>query len=159
MFGPSITAAYATQALVFIARKGHDAHGAEAIASRTGVPQPYLLKILHTLSEKGLVIARRGNRGGYRLARSPGEITLFDVLTAVDGDDVFERCLLGLGRCSSKRACPVHALWSDHRRTLRSHYRELTLGELAGFDRFDVERDYHFGCNGKSIIQKRRGHE
>jgi hypothetical protein len=86
------------------------------------------------------------------LARSPETITLFDILSAIDGAETFERCLLGLGKCSSKRGCPVHPLWSDHRKIVRTRYRELTLRDLSGFDRFDFERDYHFGCNGKPII-------
>ena len=149
MLIPSISASYAIQALVFLARNGADRHGAEAISRRAQVPRPYLRKILRSLSRKGLVVTRRGQAGGYRLARPAETISLFEVLETMDGAEPLERCLLGLGRCSAKRGCPVHVLWNEHRKAVRARYRELTLRELAGFERYGVERDYHFGCSGK----------
>jgi Rrf2 family protein len=151
---PSLTAAYATQAVALIAKAAGEPYSAEQIAIDAGVPRPYLRKVLHALQTKGLLITRRGHRGGYRLARPSWKISLFEVLSAVDGVDAFERCLLGLGRCSSKRGCPVHVLWSDHRRRIKDRYQELTLAELAEFDRFDVERDYHFACSNQFLGQR-----
>jgi len=142
MVGPTVTGAYAIQALVCLARRGDWVRGSETLATETRIPRSYLVKILHALAREGLVVTRRGRRGGYRLARSPERITLFDVVAAVEGPEVFSRCLLGLGRCSPERGCPVHAEWSSRRRLLLRRFRELTLRELATFDRWDFERDY-----------------
>jgi Rrf2 family protein len=149
MFGPSITAAYATRALVCLARhEGGWVRGAGTIASCSGVPRPYLVKVLHALARGGLVETKRGYRGGYRLARPAEQITLFEILSAVDGADVFERCFLGLGKCSPKRGCPVHAVWSEQRKRVKNRYHELTLRELARSDTLDMGRDYRFGWPG-----------
>lgn len=148
MFGPSMTTAYATRALVCLVRRGEWVRGADVIASCAGIPRPYLVKILHTLARDGLVLTRRGKRGGYRLAREPEEITLFDVFASVDGVEAFERCLLGLGKCSPERGCPMHAVWSKQRLRIKRRYRQLTLRDLAALDRLDIDRDYRFGLFG-----------
>ena len=148
MFGPSMTAAYATRALVCLVRRGEWVRGADVISSCAGVPRPYLVKTLHMLARDGLVVTKRGKSGGYRLARKPEEITLYDVFAAVDGAEVFERCLLGLGKCSSERRCPMHRVWSKQRLRIKRRYRELTLRDLAAFKRLDIDRDYRFGLFG-----------
>ena len=149
MFGSSVSAAYSTRALVCLARHEDWVRGSKVIASCSGAPRPYLVKVLHCLAHEGLVETRRGNHGGYRLARSPETITLFDILSTVDGPDVFERCFLGFGKCTAKRGCPLHAIGSKQRACLKKRYRELTLRELASFDRLDFQRNYHFGRHGR----------
>jgi Rrf2 family protein len=143
-----MTAAYATRALVCLADHPDRLSGAEELSSRTGVSRPYLVKVLHALARKGFVVTRRGHRGGYRLGRAPGAITLFEIVAAVDGTEAFERCLLGLGRCSAKRGCPLHSQWSGQRERVKKRFQTLTLRELVGFKNFDFERDYGFGRNG-----------
>lgn len=148
MFGPTKTAAYAIQALAYLAERPEGVRGAERLSRRSGVPRAYLVKILHALARRGLVSTKRGYRGGYRLARSADEISAFDVVVAVDGPDVFQRCLLGLGKCSSKRACPLHPVWSKQRVRIEERCRRLTLRELASFDGRETERDFRFGLPG-----------
>lgn len=152
MLGPSMTAAYTTRVLVCLACRGGWVRGSEVLAACSGVPRPYLVKTLHGLARRGLVETRRGSRGGYRLARDPREITLFEILAAVDGAEWFERCLLGLGKCSAQRGCPMHPLWSRQRARLEQRCRRLTLRELAAFERWDYQRNYRYGRNGDTKI-------
>ena len=70
----------------------------EEIAERESIPANYLVQILIELKSKGLIQSRRGKAGGYTLARSPREITLGDVLRAIQGD-ILEMPLLGESRC------------------------------------------------------------
>lgn len=62
------------------------------LAEYHGVPAPYLAKSLQALAGAGIVSSVTGRHGGYRLARPPSEITLVDVVLAVDGDEAFFRC-------------------------------------------------------------------
>ena len=144
MFGPSVSAAYAVQALSCMARPSSPSIRAETLAATTGVPRQYMAKLLHTLGRRGLLASQRGRHGGYRLARNPAKITLFDVIASIDGKETFQRCLLGLGRCSRERDCPLHRDWFDLRRVLERRFRELTLAELARDESQTVDRDYHF---------------
>ncbi len=77
---------YAARALLSLALHGSDSPtSVKEIAERTGLPQPYLEQILLSVKGAGLVLSKRGVGGGYFLARPPSEITLADILGAVEG--------------------------------------------------------------------------
>jgi len=110
------------------------------IAAATGLPHPYLAKIVHTLARRGLVVTRRGVGGGVALARPAESITLYDVAEAMDDPLLGERCMLGAAVCSDERACPTHAFWSGQRRVQIEFLRERNLADIAAFERRQGER-------------------
>ncbi len=132
MLGSSTTAAYVLRALACLARGDGGLRSSRSIAAATGIPRPYLVKLLRVLAERGFVKARRGYGGGFRLARRPEEISLSEILAAAGDAPSFERCLLGLGRCSASLGCPVHPTWSRLRPRLERSFDELTLRDLGG---------------------------
>ncbi|MDQ7040367.1 MAG: Rrf2 family transcriptional regulator [Rhodothermus sp.] len=90
-----------------------------------------LARIMLRLTAAGLTHALRGPGGGVRLARSAREITLFEILQEIDGPDVLNQCVLGLGPCDEARPCPLHALWFPCRQQLRQLLTETTLADLT----------------------------
>lgn len=107
------------------------------IAERTGLPQPYLEQILLALKGAGLVRSKRGVGGGYVLARRPEEITLADILAAVDGP-----IALGDfgephtdGACDHEGQCVLLAVWADVGEQMRSLLSRLTLADLVDMSR------------------------
>jgi Rrf2 family protein len=94
----------------------------------------YLSKVLHSLTGAGLLEAKRGYHGGFRLARPASEITLAHVVAAVEGEDWSERCLLGLEGCSDDRSCPTHAFWGVERERIRGRLEQVTLQQIADFE-------------------------
>jgi Rrf2 family protein len=138
LFSLSQTSGYAIQALACLARCEGDWHQANQIAECSGVPKPYLAKILHALSGKGLVVTKRGYRGGYGLARPAGQINLLDIVRAIDDPLVEERCMLGIPHCSDERACPVHDFWKERRSEIVRHLESITLDDLTKFEDFRV---------------------
>ena len=107
------------------------------IAERTGLPQPYLEQILLALKGAGLVRSKRGVGGGYILARSPEDIRLSEIVSAVDGPIVagdFGEPHQD-GACDHEGQCVLLAIWSsvgDHMRRLLDSY---TLADIAGMAR------------------------
>jgi Rrf2 family iron-sulfur cluster assembly transcriptional regulator len=89
--------------------------GAAEIAAKIKAPRNYLGKLLGKLSRAGLVDAQRGANGGFRLARSAEDITLFDVLEPVEDLRRLQECFLGETRCSGRGSCPLHPKWSKIR--------------------------------------------
>ena len=88
----------------------------EALADFLGVPPPYLAKQLQALSRAGIVTAKRGAAGGYRLARPPETLSLWDVTAAIEGTTPSFRCteVRRSGPCGASRAecsgpCPIAA--------------------------------------------------
>jgi Rrf2 family protein len=75
------------------------------------VPTPFLGKIISLLSRANLIAARRGPNGGTMLSRSSSEVTVGDIVEAIDGSFSNRRCILGLPECSDQHACPLHENW------------------------------------------------
>jgi Rrf2 family protein len=103
------------------------------IAERTGLPQPYLEQILLALKGAGLVRSKRGVGGGYVLARSPSDITLGQIVSAVDGPiqagDFGEPHQNGA--CDHEGQCVLLSVWSEVGQHMRRHLDSFTLADMA----------------------------
>lgn len=100
------------------------------IAEKLGLSFHFLTKILQQLTEAKLMDSYRGPNGGVRLTRDPAKLTLLDVVKAIDGDDLFKTCVLGLTECSEKRPCPMHGIWGRRRAELMQSLGEMSLDTL-----------------------------
>lgn len=126
---------YAIQALVFLSDNPEEAKLAKEIAEKSGVPAPYLAKLLKKLGDADIVASKRGYKGGNWLKRPPGEISLLEISEAIDGRRWMGRCLLGLEQCSDERACPTHAFWKEARAGIEQTLRLTTLAEVIDFEK------------------------
>lgn len=79
------------------------------LAEKTSVPSHYLLKIMRLLVVKGLVLARKGHHGGFRLSRKPSDIRVVEVLEAMG--IIFPSCVFGWDKCADEDPCPLHWAW------------------------------------------------
>ncbi|MBK8791670.1 MAG: Rrf2 family transcriptional regulator [Holophaga sp.] len=131
----SQSAGYAVLALSCLDDPGGQPVLVQDVAAWTGAPGPYLAKIFSTLTKAGLVTAKRGNQGGVILARPAKEIPLSELAEVLDGAGWHSNCLLGLMECSDERACPVHAFWKSERERIQSQLLEVTLADVARFER------------------------
>lgn len=135
MFGLSSSSSYAVLALSSLAGAGDSWILARNLSAAIDAPLPYLSKILHGLAGAGIVEAKRGYRGGFRLLREPEQLTVGEIVIAVEGPDFLEGCLLGKAECSDRRACPAHAFWGLERERIRDQLQRMTLAEVAAFER------------------------
>lgn len=103
------------------------------IARRMDVPEDFLAKILKTLVGRGLVTSARGSRGGYRLTKTPREITFLDVIEAVEGPFVVSLCGGGTEHesCRMTAACTMYGVWRRGQERMLEVYRSATLDQLA----------------------------
>ena len=109
----SQTAEYALRAMAWLALESPKAPvRAKDLAQSTGLPLPYLSKILRRLVVADLLESQKGQGGGFALARPPREITFEAVLTAIDAYPEQGRCAFGLGNCRDLNPCPLHVSWS-----------------------------------------------
>lgn len=125
---------YACRALLSLAlRRECGPTSVRDIAERTGLPQPYLEQILLALKGAGLVRSKRGVGGGYELSREPSEISLADIVSAVDGP--IQAGSFGAphtdGACDHEGQCVLLAIWGDVGRTMRRHLDGFTLDLLV----------------------------
>jgi Rrf2 family protein len=134
---------YASRALLSLALRGEEAGPTSVrdIAERTGLPQPYLEQILLALKGAGIVRSKRGVGGGYVLARDPKEITLGEIVSAVDGP-----ISLGdfgephqNGACDHEGQCVLLAVWAGISGRIRDQLDSFTLADIASMSRGELD--------------------
>ncbi len=104
---------YAVRAVLHLARSGDTRIATSTIAEEQRIPPSFLAKIVSQLSIAGLLHTSRGARGGVTLARSPQEITLLEVIEAIDGPIQLNECVGDAGACSFDADCPLRPVWCD----------------------------------------------
>jgi len=104
------------------------------IARASGLPQNFLAKIFQKLAHHGVVRSFRGARRGYCLAREPSTIRVRELVEAIEGPGVFERCIFWSARCDSGDPCPLHDGWMRVSADLVRFLEETTLEDLARRD-------------------------
>ena len=103
----------------------------EQIAFRTKVPTHYLSKVLQNLARADLIVSQRGSGGGFRLARASSEISIFQVVQAVDSIARIETCPLGLA-AHGTNLCPLHKKMDDALALIESSFQGTSLADIAG---------------------------
>lgn len=91
----------------------------------------FLTKIMQMLTEAGIVDSFRGPNGGVGLARPAKDVTLLDIVAAVDGMSLFTDCALGLPGCGDEAPCPLHNSWAKRREELKKMLSKTSLASLA----------------------------
>lgn len=92
----------------------------------------FLTKTLQQLTKAGLMESQKGPKGGVRLTKKGSNISLFEIVEAIDGRDLFTECALGLPGCGTEKPCPLHEQWAETRDSIRAMLEETNLVELAG---------------------------
>lgn len=124
---------YALRATIHLARQESDRAASVAeISSTEAVPKKFLEKIIQDLIHAGIVQSRRGAHGGYRLARSPEDISFKEVLEAVEGPIALNVCVGDPYACSVSATCGMHHIWAEGQRRLIDYFASTKLSDLIG---------------------------
>jgi Rrf2 family protein len=124
----SQTAEYALRAVVYLAAQGGEARTAQQVAAATRVRAAYMAKVLQGLGRAGLVSSQRGLHGGFTLGRPAEELTVYDVVQAVDPIQRIRGCPLGLKGHAS--LCPLHRRMDQAIGMVEDALRRSRISEL-----------------------------
>ncbi|MFO0944324.1 MAG: Rrf2 family transcriptional regulator [Planctomycetota bacterium] len=125
----SQTVEYALRAVVHLADQAPHPRTTEQIAAATKVPHAYLSKVLQNLSKGGIVLTQRGVGGGAMLAKAPEELTILEVVNAVDPIRRIKVCPLGL-EAHGVHLCPLHRRVDNAMAMVEDAFRHSTLAEI-----------------------------
>lgn len=123
---------YATLLLTVLAATPDAVHSATALAERTHLELSTVSKVLKSLAHGGLVEGLRGVNGGYRMARSPQAISLFEIVEAIEGPLEMTECSGDHSRCEHEPHCSVAPHWRQVNDLIADALRGMTLAQMLG---------------------------
>ncbi len=122
---------YAVRAVLYLARLGGNERAAtSSVAEEKRIPPSFLAKIISQLSIAGLLHTSRGARGGVTLAREPKEITLLEVIEAIDGPIQLNECVGEDPNCTFDEGCPLRSVWCDAQEVLVKRLKGTNFQQL-----------------------------
>ncbi len=130
MLKMSKLADYGTLILTTMADQPEQVQNAAEVAIAIRVPLPTVSKILKRLAREGLVISLRGARGGYMLARPPAQISVAQIISAMDGPIGLTECSIASGLCMQESGCAVRANWQRVNRVVLQALEKITLEQM-----------------------------
>lgn len=118
--------------MVYLAsHHGHECVPSQEIANAMAVPYRFLGQVLYLLKLGGLTASDKGAKGGWTLTKKPSDISLLDIVEAVQGPIVMLPCLVEKPACSFAETCRPHAVWSSIQDNMRGHLEKTSLSSLA----------------------------
>ncbi len=131
MFRVSKLTDYATVLMTHLARSPETVLSAQELAKSTSLELPTTRKVLKRMAGAGLVESYRGTRGGYRLARAPAQISVFQVIAAMEGPVAMTECGLDEGLCPQEPVCSVRGNWQMINRAVVAALKEVNLLDMT----------------------------
>jgi len=122
---------YAVRAVLYLAHIEPTQRAATSqVAQEQRIPPSFLAKIISQLSIAGLLHTSRGARGGVTLAREPKEITLLEVIEAIDGPILLNECVNGNNTCTFDNDCPLRPVWCEAQEELVGRLKSTNFQQL-----------------------------
>lgn len=124
---------YGIRALLYMVSQDKQSKfvGIGEIADSLGLSFYFLTKIFRELTDNGILISYRGPNGGVALGKSASDINLADIVKILDGEDFFDKCLLGLPGCGELTPCPVHHFWKEYKENFKENLCQTSLADLG----------------------------
>ena len=123
---------YAVRAMLYLAQIGPEQRASTSqIAEEKQIPPSFLAKIVSQLSVAGLLQTSRGARGGVTLARAADDISLLDVVEAIDGPILLNECVADHNACSFGSSCPMKPVWCDAQQELVTRLSRTSFAEMV----------------------------
>lgn len=122
-------AQYAISAIFAISRSDNKIMSASTLAKIINCPSAYLSQVLAKLQEPGILKSKRGLNGGVYLAKPVEEISIYDVITAIDGDKFYTSCFMGIEDCGDIEPCPFHTFWKIERSRIKDWLQSTSFAD------------------------------
>jgi len=101
------------------------------IAFRQGISEKYLWQLISPLMTAGLIVSKRGSRGGYELAKEPREIPVYDIVVVLEGDMTLVDCVSEHSRCERAEVCVANQLWTEIANKITHTLKSYTLEDMV----------------------------
>src|SRR5678810_858816 len=123
---------YAIRGLSEMAIRGNDNRVMlDELVAGTNLPRDFMAKVFQRLVHAGLLRSAKGRGGGFSLAKPADQITMMQIVEAIEGPQTMDRCVVGLEKCTDLMPCPQHDLYKPIRQRLKDYLNTTTLADLS----------------------------
>lgn len=122
---------YAIRALLALVADPDRRMTVPEFCERAEIPEPFTRKMVQQLARAGILLSKRGPGGGFELGRSADEISLMDVVIAIDERPRTDQCVIGRAECNDRNPCPLHDAWAPIKAASIRMLETQTLAKLA----------------------------
>ena len=123
---------YGVRAVIYLAvNKNRSYISIKELSEKLNISFHFLTKVLQILTSAGLIKSLKGAKGGVGLNRLAEEITVYDIVIIMDGETLFEECVLGLPGCSDENPCSLHKYWRNIKADIQNSLQSETLNNVA----------------------------
>ncbi len=127
----SRTSEYAIRILTYMAAGDKERYSAKLLHEQLSIPYKYLTKLMTDLAKHGCVISIQGRNGGFVIGKNYHDISVANIVEAVDGRLHFDRCVLGFDECSGENPCAMHPFWEKNKVSIMDMLEKTTLQSLT----------------------------
>ena len=122
---------YAIRCVLYLSGKQAEPTVVDEIAQEMNIPKSFLSKIVQKLSRADILASFRGVKGGFKLARKPAEISLLDVITAMQDCAASNKCAVDKATCNLSCTCIVHPVWVELRKQTEAYLRKINFENIS----------------------------
>ncbi len=142
---------YGLRATLYLASSSNEKYiSIKKLSEKLDISFHFLTKILQELTAAGLLESMKGPKGGVRLSKASDDISLQEIVVAIDGIEIFTECVLGLPGCGSEKPCPMHNMWAEARDDIEKVFRTTSLADMS---KKGKENDLRITPDGKFVWQ------
>ena len=123
---------YAIRCVLYLSREDERSASVGEISRAMHVPKSFLAKIVQRLVKSELVRSTRGINGGFQLAKMPKDISLFDVIEAIQGPSAINMCSIDKKKCMRSGTCAIHPVWAKLRRDIEERLKKERFSDFPG---------------------------
>ncbi len=126
----SNTAQYAVRVLLYMSENPERKYSAAELIQKLSISDKYLRRIMTSLAKEGFAASSHGRDGGYKFKKKINEISLADIVFAIEGRDKYQKCILGFEECDDSHPCKLHDTWLAERNSILTFLETTTLDKL-----------------------------
>lgn len=121
---------YAIRAVLYLAKNPTKKIGSRQIAETLKIPAPFLAKTLQELTRKEIISSAKGPNGGFYLSDKNKDRKIIDIIRCIDGNMVFDTCLIGKPECNNENPCEVHYIYASFKKRIMTVFSDINIVDL-----------------------------
>lgn len=143
---------HAVKCVLYLSKIENDFVSVSEISKKNDIPKSFLAKIIQKLTKAEILISQQGKQGGFKLARDPHTISLYEVFESIQGCSLVSECVIEENYCTRDEYCPVHQVWGELRDHIVEKMKSRKFDDMAAEETENLKNLQTQKCKGRTVI-------